>query len=538
MSRKKKNKQRNKEAGSFFGFEGFEENLTEKKVFIYVMLAAFLVLIAVPVARFYLTGTTAIPPSDTPYYNHRMSVYEQNAFPEFSLSRQDDYIFGSRKYSANLLNIGAGALSFVIPLSFIVLALPVLFGLISMLVFYLILSKLEKSLLKKLIICAILLASPVFINTFVIFSPNALSVLLLILAFFLFIQENKLLAYFSFLLMLIIPSFGLFAVIFILGAMFCYYIYKKEKAIFINFLIAAGILVLSSLFIFLPYLQVISNYEYILLNPLSQFISDLGAPIGFGVFNLLLMFFGLAVLLRQKERHNYILLIFVVISFLFSFYIDPSVNIYLNFLVSILAAYGLLKLIRIKWTVVLVKRLTVIIVVCGLSFSCVSYINRLSMSAPSKDYAAALDFLGRHDAKNYGVVLEGISDKDLNRQTDSASPVYSPHSVVLSHYSNSFILQDFGFVTVTDPLFSTYNAKQRLNDSDTAFQSRKLKTTKDLLDKYSVRYIFITKDMRQGAVWWKEEQGMLFLLKNAPADFAKIYSSEEIEIWEYKNNGV
>lgn len=530
MSRKKRNNRRKDEAGTFLGFGGFEKNLTEKKVFAYVMLAAFLVLIAVPVARFYLTGTTAIPPTDTPYYNHRMSVDEQSNFPEFSLSRQDNYIFGSREYSANLLNLAAGALSLIVPLSFIMLVLPIFFGLISMLLFYLILSRLESSLLKKLVICALLLASPIFINTFVIFSPNALSVLLALLAFYLFMQDNKLLVYFSFLVMLAIPSFGLFAVIFLIGAMFYYYLYKKEKTVFVNLLIAAGILVLSSLFVFLPYLQVVSNYEYIPINPLAQLISDLGAPVGFGVFNLLLMFFGLAVLLRQKERHNYVLLIFIVISFLFSFYIDPSINIYLNFLVSILAAYGLLKLIRIKWTVVLVKRLTIIIVICGLSFSSVSYINRLSMSAPSKGYVAALDFLDEYDAKNYGVVLEGASSQP--------SPPYFAHSVVLSHYSNSFMLQDFGFVTVTDPLFSTYNAKQRLNDSDVVFQSRKLKTTKDVLDKYKVKYIFITKDMKHGQVWWKEEQGMLFLLKNAPDDFAKMYDSEDIEIWEYKNRGI
>ena len=64
------------------------------------------------------------------------------------------------------------------------------------------------------------------------------------------------------------------------------------------------------------------------------------------------------------------------------------------------------------------------------------------------------------------------------------------------------------------------------------FQSRNLKDTEALLNKYNIRYIFITQDMKEGLVWTDNNQGLLFLLKNGET-FKKPYSSDKIEIWQY-----
>ena len=40
--------------------------------------------------------------------------------------------------------------------------------------------------------------------------------------------------------------------------------------------------------------------------------------------------------------------------------------------------------------------------------------------------------------------------------------------------------------------------------------------------------------MKKNQVWSKEDQGLLFLIKNAPDDFVRIYDVGNVEIWEYK----
>ena len=66
------------------------------------------------------------------------------------------------------------------------------------------------------------------------------------------------------------------------------------------------------------------------------------------------------------------------------------------------------------------------------------------------------------------------------------------------------------------------DVEQRYNDSITTFNSRNLKNTMTILDKYNVTYIWIDKKMKTGQVWEKENQGLLFLLKNTQL-FLKYY---------------
>jgi len=52
-----------------------------------------------------------------------------------------------------------------------------------------------------------------------------------------------------------------------------------------------------------------------------------------------------------------------------------------------------------------------------------------------------------------------------------------------------------------------------------------------LLRSYNIRYIWITPEMRSGLVWNKDDEGLLFLLKNSET-FKKVYSTYGYEIWE------
>ena len=69
------------------------------------------------------------------------------------------------------------------------------------------------------------------------------------------------------------------------------------------------------------------------------------------------------------------------------------------------------------------------------------------------------------------------------------------------------------------------------------FYSRKIKDTKQLLDAYKIKYIFITPEMTSGLVWTRPDEGMLFLLKHSSV-FNHVYNSSGIDIYEVTNKTV
>ena len=107
------------------------------------------------------------------------------------------------------------------------------------------------------------------------------------------------------------------------------------------------------------------------------------------------------------------------------------------------------------------------------------------------------------------------------------------NEIVFSHYSKGFWITNVAErPVVTDKMFEYYpNAEERFNDSLEIFYSRNLKNTKSLLEKYNINYIWIDNEMKNGLVWEKEQQGLLFLFRNNET-FKNIYNNQGIEIWE------
>jgi hypothetical protein len=68
---------------------------------------------------------------------------------------------------------------------------------------------------------------------------------------------------------------------------------------------------------------------------------------------------------------------------------------------------------------------------------------------------------------------------------------------------------------------------------NTLFYSRILVDTQKIFKKYDIKYIYIDDSMKNGKVWSREDQGLLFLLKNSEI-FKNIYNSQNIEVWEYR----
>jgi len=211
----------------------------------------------------------------------------------------------------------------------------------------------------------------------------------------------------------------------------------------------------------------------------------------------------------KKKYKNLLVYTLCIALIIISFYLTWLI-IYLNFLLVILASIGLINLIKGKWESKLIKNFIIFILICGVIISGVSHINRVSELPPSKTVFNSLEIL-----------------KEKSK----------PNEVVFSHYSNGFWISGVANqpVIMDRHLIYTPNINQRHGDSQNIFYSINLENTTKLLDKYEIKYIWIDKEMKEGQVWEREEEGLLFLLKYSKK-FEKIHSDEETEIWKVKEN--
>jgi hypothetical protein len=160
-----------------------------------------------------------------------------------------------------------------------------------------------------------------------------------------------------------------------------------------------------------------------------------------------------------------------------------------------------------KWQIDLIKTLTIILIICGLIFSTLSYINRVATAPPTKEMVLSLEWLKENTASD---------------------------DIILSYYTKGNWITAIAErpVILDSQTDYTPDLNARFNDTNTTFYSRNLETAKSVLDRYNIRYIYIDQEMKQGQVWTREEQGLLFLFRNSET-FKKIYDKNSIEVWEY-----
>lgn len=471
-----------------------ENLLTEKRILFGSILLAAIILLIVPVFR--LLFFSSLLPGDEPYYHIRMAQYiRENGIPD-----QDPLI--QRPYLLNPYHLLLAGTSFIFGVYYSSILIPSIFGILSIILFYLILNKFKLNLSKKAIILLILIASPAFIFAFSLSNSYVLSLPLLIIGFYFFISMKKILhliSIFIFGLASLLSPINIVVIIFLL---FFNIINTKSKIK--KFYTASSIMLLVFLVYYLPFYVKYGFQKklvFISQNIPINLITDLGGEIGFGIFNIFLAIIGLYVVWKIKKQilSYFLLAVLIIISFYYN-----SMNIYLTFIISIFAGYGFFTLIKMKWKIKTIKLLTIMLIVCGLLFSSISYINRLSNSPPDNEIINSLEWLATQ-----------------------------PQGMVFSHYTNGFWIETIANKSVfLDPLIScTPSSDIKLNASNEIFYSRNLEKTKYFLNKYNISYIWIDNAMRQGKVWTQEEQGLLFLFRNSET-FKNIYSSKEVEIWK------
>ncbi|HLF54869.1 MAG TPA: hypothetical protein VI612_04060 [Candidatus Nanoarchaeia archaeon] len=232
---------------------------------------------------------------------------------------------------------------------------------------------------------------------------------------------------------------------------------------------------------------------------LLQFVSDLGGIYGLSLFAILLSIVGIALVWSHKRNYYSafaVSCVFFIISFFF-----PSLLVYANIMVSGLVGVALARLAERKWKLSFLRNASLLVLFCGLLFSSIAHANALADLPPVPEFFEVLDI---------------------------------PEGVVLTHESYGFWVEFSGHKAVIDPFWKRAPDAEALYWDVTAmFSSASLEDTMFLLRKYDVDYVLLSREMRRGLVWERDEQGLAFVVANSER-FKKIKEGVEFEVWKVR----
>ncbi len=431
-----------------------------------------------------------------PYFNQRLAdLLEKDKLPDI-----DPLSFASRPF---FYPIGTPFVLYyierLIPDNIALNFMPFVLGILTILLMFPILKRLGFGDKVILIANTALVFSPPFIYNFSIFNMFTIPVFLNILAVYLFLLDNRRLNIVSVLIFLIIPFFGYIHVIFSLIFLFIYGLKTKNVRLLI-----IGIILLTGLAYFSQLssgLGVASAEERdILLRAVSEF----GGNLGISLFSILILFFGLKHLWKDKYRHKEVYISLMILFLLFLF--NQRSGIYLVMVMSPIISLGILEINNSKWESGIIKHLTIILLISGLIFAGLSFLSKMPQLPPNQEMIDSLEF-----------IMDGTN----------------PGDVVFSHQFNGILINSIGKRPNVIDMNSAFapRVKERLKDSKVLFYSRDFEITKSIIEKYNIKYIYITPEMKNGLVWNEPEEGLLFVLEFSGNNFKRVYNNNEIEVW-------
>ncbi|MBC8495498.1 hypothetical protein H8D36_05060 [archaeon] len=400
----------------------------------------------------------------------------------------------SRIHKVSFANYFLGFLMSVTNMQGIII-ISVIIGLLSLYIFFLITKRfyLERTATYTAFLFAL---SPMFLYLFTRINDLSLATFFLLLFFHFYLKKN----YFSILFMVLIAvtSFQFFVAAVII--LLCYELYSRKLLFLISNLVP-GII---AFFIFAFYHKGFQIFANVFANPsLSFYFTSFGAKTGIPFFYLFLGFIGLFATWKRGREYSFFLLSLVIV-FVFSFFTVVG-KVVLNFYICFLAAAIIITLLRRNWAVIFIKRFSLLLVLCSVIFSTSLYTDQIINENPNSDLVNALRFLESQpdgvvfSHEKYGGFIQYFSEKKSFLDDNSFD------------YDNYFALKD---------------TEQKI------FYSRNLEQTEEILKESQIDYILITPEMKEGLVWKKSDEGLLFLLENSD-HFSKLFSSGEITVWKH-----
>ncbi len=447
-------------------------------------LLAFTVLAAPFAIR--LMNNESLMFGDEAFYHARIA----GQIAKGEIPASDTLVFNHRPYFFGPYHIVLAYFSKAVGMDLASIILPVAFGLVSFILFFLILGKLGVTGISRNIVSVLLVTSPAFVSAFTQSNSHSMAIAIYLAGFYLLTLKRA--QVFGLAALSTTMLFGFMNSFLLLALLFGHYAEdKKRKMVLLMF---SALAVLGSML----------YYIFILSPPVGVFssvVSDLGGT-GFGIFTFILLATGLV--FSWKKRLDFFLPYFLFLILLAAFFAGSQYAVfYMSFIVAIFAGQGLIKVVNLHWQLPVVKSLTILIIVCGLTFSAVSYFSRLGSFGPDQETIQALSWLEKQ-----------------------------PQGLVFSHYSNGFWIEYFAGKPVLLDGFLVSEQRNRFIDSRDIFQSRSIKSTRRLLDRYNVEYILIDQSMKKGKVWSKDDEGLLFLFRSNET-FTRLYNNSHVEVWKY-----
>ncbi len=235
---------------------------------------------------------------------------------------------------------------------------------------------------------------------------------------------------------------------------------------------------------------------------LHDLISDLGGGLsGMSFFSLLLGFIGLAVTWKKKKMYPAYLLLGIIIPF---YIYRPKTLFFLIIASTVFTTVGFTRIFERKWNLPSLKKFTFLLLLLGILFSTLTYLDRIPQSSPTAEEKAALTWMKENTAAD---------------------------DVVFSFPENSYYIQYFAERAPLSVLNEQREEAQKANDSIGIISALYIEDLFPLLEQHNISLIYITKDMKSRL---PGKQGLLFLLKNER--FKLIYSNQEVKVWRFKKD--
>ena len=464
-----------------------------------LILVAFLVLLSVHTIRYFFNNNILFGDENYYYLRNAESIRQDFSFID-KVTNRPIYDFGWPLLLA-IFNSVLG-----INIELLCRFLPLLIGLFTVVIFYLVLGEFDLEEKIKSFSCLLLIFSPPFIYSYSSCNNYGMAIFLSLLAFYYFLKDKIIN---SLVILILLSFFGISNIIllFLLSVIGIFLRYRKKFFVSLKYF---GIVFLVYSIFKVPFWVKYGLPERVIFNVLDKeflfqhIFSDLGGLTGISIFTFLLAGLGLVSTWNKKSKYSllYVSVLFLLILFLR----NPSISFYLNLLLIVLVVYGFIFVIHTRWESELIKKMIIIVLIVGILFSSFSYIKFLYTLEPNQK------------------TLDGLNVLKLENET----------GVVFTYYANGNLVET---ITKKEALLDTVfvynkNVNNKWEDSNKLFHTTDINTTIDIINTYNIKYIVIDKKMREGLIWERKDEGLLFLLKSTTTKFKKLYDNNEVEVWE------
>ena len=377
------------------------------------------------------------------------------------------------------------------------IVLPIILAVSSLFFLFQLAKEINISRRFTLFFATLFILSPAFIHTFTTISAYSYLTFLALSGFTLLVQKKKWLQTLSIIPLALATFFDIFSSIILITLLSIYFYVSRKKKVNPFPLLLIG----TTMFLIL--LNIFAFNQPFILGPfntgqtITTLLSDFGSTGGVSVFLLMLALIGLTITWKKKSFYAAYLFLPVVIP---AYLYNQKSIFFLSLLTTFFAVIGLIKLFEKKWTLDNLKKFTFFLLILGILFSTITYVERLQEQSPTKYEIEALQIIKEDTSKD--VIVFSLPQKGpFIRYIAQRTPFYELHQQDTLKSDISRAIISSGYITQLFPL----------------------------LEENNISIIYITKEMKESL---PKDQGLLFLLKNER--FILIHSNEEVEVWKYK----